>query len=245
VTGTDDPVEPTTAYWQEILAPDDPRVPKGPPYRFGYPARLTDGRILVLPLRKLPDSDRATASLIANHASFAVVATLAAMMADLARPAEADIVVGLPTLGLALAPDMARLLGHPNYVPLGYSRKFWYQEQLSEPTRSITTPGQQKSIYLDPNLVPRLQGRRVIVVDDAISSGTTILSVLNLLDRLGATPLRIVVAMRQGSAWRQSLAARDPALPGIVDGVFDSPILTRVPGGYAPVEPPPEPHRPI
>lgn len=235
----DDAVEPTTHYWQEILSPDDPRVPKGPPYRLGYPARLPDGRVLVLPLRKLPDGKRATASLIANHASFPVVAELSAMMADLARPADGDMVVGLPTLGLAFAPDVARLLGHPNYVPLGYSRKFWYQEALSEPTRSITTPGQQKSVYLDPNLVPRLSGKRVIVVDDAISSGTTIVSVLTLLARIGAEPARIVVAMRQGTAWRESLAARDAALPGLVHGVFDSPILTRVPGGYAPVGPVP------
>lgn len=233
----DGTIEPTTGYWQEILPPDDPRGTARPPYRLGYPARLSDGGILMLPLRRLPDGERATASLIGNHASFPVVARLAALMAELARPAEADVVVGLPTLGLAFAPDVARLLGHANYVPLGYSRKFWYEERLSEPTRSITTPSGGKRIYLDPNLEPRVAGRRVVVVDDAISSGTTMVSVLTLLARLGAEPVRLVVAMRQGSLWRETLGEHDPAMPGRVHGVFDSPLLRRVPGGWAPIEP--------
>ncbi len=236
MTGADDDtIEPTTQYWQEILAADDPRAQAAPPYRLGYPARLSDGTVLMLPLRRLPDGEHATASLIANHASFAVVARLAALMADCARPAGADAVVGMPTLGLAFAPEVARLLGHANYVPLGYSRKFWYQEALSEPTHSITTPTAGKRVYLDPNLVPRVAGKRVVVVDDAISSGTTMVSVLSLLQRVGAEPVRVVVAMRQGVRWRETLAARDPALPARVHGVFDSPIFARAEGGWVPI----------
>lgn len=233
----DDTIEPTTQYWQEILAADDPRAQAAPPYRLGYPARLSDGAVLMLPLRQLPDGARATASLIANHASFAVVARLAELMAECARPAAADLVVGMPTLGLTFAPEVARLLGHTNYVPLGYSKKFWYQEALSEPTQSITTPTAGKRVYLDPNLVPRVAGKRVVVVDDAISSGTTMVSVLTLLQRVGAEPVRLVVAMRQGVLWRQTLAAHDPALPARVHGVFDSPIFARAEGGWVPIAP--------
>ncbi|GAB5374166.1 MAG: phosphoribosyltransferase [Acuticoccus sp.] len=231
----DDTIEPTTAYWQTIVPADDPAANAPPPYRFGYPARLPDGRFLFLPLRRLPDGRRATASLIANHASFDVVETLSAFMAEAARDTGADVVVGLPTLGLAFAPLVARHLGHTNYVPLGYSRKFWYEERLSEPTRSITTPGQQKSIYLDPNLLPRVAGKRVLVVDDAISSGTTVISVLTLLARIAVEPVAIAVAMRQGSVWREAVARQAPALAANVLGVFDSPILERVESGWSPL----------
>src|SRR5579862_6753404 len=95
--------EPTTGYWQELTATIPVRFGASPPYRFGYPVRLPCGRFLVLPLRQLPDGDRAVASLIANQASNAVVAALADHMAERARELAAEIVVGLPTLGLAFA----------------------------------------------------------------------------------------------------------------------------------------------
>jgi len=224
---------PTTDFWQEILPADHPAGNAAPPFRYGYPARLPDGRILVQPLRQLPDGDRAVASLIANHASFAVNDALSDIMAGLAEGA--DVVVGMPTLGLVYAPEMARRLGHANYVPLGYSRKFWYEDALSEPVRSLTTPGAGKRVYVDPNALPRLEGKRVVLVDDAISTGGTMVSVLTLLARLGCVPERIVVAMRQGTAWRETLAAVDPAMPGRVRSAFASPLFTRVENGWMPV----------
>jgi hypothetical protein len=57
--------ESTVDYWQE-LTPDVPaRFSTTPPHRFGYPVRLPCGRMLVLPLRRLPDRRRAVGSLIA------------------------------------------------------------------------------------------------------------------------------------------------------------------------------------
>lgn len=227
--------EPTTAYWQRIEPADMPEERRRPPYRFGYPAPLPDGRFLILPIRRRAnDPDAAVASLIPNHASFEVIDALSEHMAALARPLAPDVVVAMPTLGLALAPPVARLLGHENYVPLGYSRKFWYRDALSRPVHSITSPGGGKTVYLDPNLVPRLDGRRVLMTDDTISSGTTTLAVLDLLQAVGAEVVGISVAMKQSRAWREQLAARDPALPALVRGVFDSPLLRRVPDGWVP-----------
>ena len=235
----DDYVKPTNGFWQEILPADDPLGDPGgqaeAPYRYGYPALLPDGRFLVLPLRRLPDGGRAVASLIANQASFAVTEALAGHMADKARAIGADLVIGVPTLGLVFAPTVARLLGHSNFVPLGYSRKFWYRDELSEPVQSITSPGARKSVFIDPNMLPRLKGKRVAVVDDAVSSGTTLLSVLSLLERLDCTMAGIVVAMKQGVGWRARLNERDPALAGMVHGAFAAPVFERVEGGWAPV----------
>lgn len=230
----DDFIQPTTDFWQ-ALRPAGSEAP--PPYRGSFPARLPDGRILDLPLRRLPgDPPRALASLIANHAAFPVVDALAGFMADLARPLAPEIVVGLPTLGFAFAPLVAALLGHPNFVPCGYSRKFWYDEALSEPVASVTTPGAGKRLYLDPNLLARVQGRRVAIVDDAVSSGRTALAALRLLTRIGARPIAMIVAMKQGQHWRATLAEADTAWPPLVLGVFDSPRLRWGPAGWVPDE---------
>jgi adenine/guanine phosphoribosyltransferase-like PRPP-binding protein len=224
-------VEPTTGYWQEILpAGTAQAAPAAGIHRFRYPALLPDGRILMLPIRRRPHTpDRAVASLIVNHASFEVVDALAAFMAELARRFEPEVVVGMPTLGLSLAAPMARLLGHRSYVPLGYSRKYWYEERLSEPVSSITTPQGGRAVYLDPNLVPRLSGRRAVIVDDAISTGNTAVAVLRLLARTSVQPVGMVFAMSQGSAWTVQLGDEWQRR---ARWVFESPLLRAVAGGW-------------
>lgn len=231
----DDYLRPTTDFWQKILTEDQVRDRLSPPYRYGYPARLPDGRYLELPLRGLPAKGRAVASLIANQASLDVADTLAGFMAADARMMGAEIVIGMPTLGLVFAPVMARMLGHPNYVPLGYSRKYWYDESLSEPVKSITSPDRQKTIYLDPNMIARLRGKRAVIVDDAVSSGTTIVAVLKLLTKLDVAIAGISVAMRQGVAWREALATLDPAWVGKLKGVYACPLFERAEGGWQPI----------
>lgn len=232
----DDFTRATTGFWQELL-PERPMALAGAlaleaPYRFGYPAPLPDGRWLVLPIRKVAGTpDRAVASLIANQASFEVVRTLAAHMADLARPIRCDVVAGLPTLGMVFAPLVAEHLGHARYVPLGYSRKFWYDEALSASVQSLTTPTQGKRVYLDPNQQPLIAGRRVVIVDDAVSTGGTLAAVIDLLERQGAEVTGVVVAMRQGNAWRERLGSVRSAL---VKGVFDSPRLLLREDGWWP-----------
>ena len=131
----------TTDYWQTTVTEAELAQSLLPPYARSYPAQLPGGRYLVLPLRGMPSSpDRCVASLIANQASIDVVEQLALHMADAASAHAFDVVVGLPTLGLAFAPLVAKQLGHSRYVPLGYSRKYWYRDELSEPVSSITTP---------------------------------------------------------------------------------------------------------
>jgi adenine/guanine phosphoribosyltransferase-like PRPP-binding protein len=182
-----------------------------------------------LPLRELPDGDRAVASLIANQASNLVVAALADHMATQARTFDAEIVVGLPTLGLAFASEVAERLGQPRYVPLGYSRKFWYDDALSEPVSSITSPDAGKKLRLDPNLLPLIEGRRAVPIDDAISTGATALAAVRLLQKVGVEIAGMVVAMKQTNRWQASTTA----LP--VRAVFGCPLFQRGEGGWIPL----------
>jgi adenine/guanine phosphoribosyltransferase-like PRPP-binding protein len=228
---------PTTGFWQglEPLADWDGRF--APPWRHGVPVRVQVGlqtHVLLLPIRALPGSgDRAVASLIANQASLSVADMLTRAMGELAHGFAPDVVVGLPTLGLVFAPGVARALGHARWVPLGYSRKYWYDDALSTQVASITTPGPGKTLYLDPNQLPLLQGRRVLIVDDAVSSAQTLLQVWNLLERLGASVVGAVVAMRQGERWRAALGMERAQR---VHGVFDSPLLRLGDDGWRPLQ---------
>jgi adenine/guanine phosphoribosyltransferase-like PRPP-binding protein len=226
--------EPTTAYWQAIEA-DVPSTRLNPPFKFGYPARLPDGRYLILPIRRREQPGRSVASFIANHASFEVLDTLAEHMAEQIVAKAPDIVIGLPTLGLALAPLIARRLGHQTFVPFGTSRKFWYDENLSHALKSLTTTQAGRNLYIDPNLVPRLEGRKAIIVDDTISTGATTLAAIELAHRAGAEMVGLSFAMSQGDQWREALTACGPRLPSLVSFVFQSPHFTLVEGGWSPI----------
>ena len=214
-------------FWQRVESPS--AAAESASHAGFFPARFDDGRILRLPIRPLADGAQALASLILNQASFSVVDAIAeALAARLARFAP-DIVVGLPTLGLTLASAVAHRLGHSRYAPLGVSRKFWYRDDLSVPLSSITTPDQAKRLYLDPRLLPLLQGRRVALVDDVISSGASIAAAIGLLAICGVEPVALGAAMLQSDRWRDRLADLGPHWPDRTIGVLRTPILFRTP----------------
>lgn len=225
--------EPTTGYWQDITADIPSRFTAAAPYRYGYPVRLPDGSVLMLPLRQLPSGDNAVASLIANQASHVVIAALAEAMAELARSFSADIAVGLPTLGFAFADRVAERLGHPRFVPLGYSRKFWYDDTLSQAVQSITSPEPGKLLRLDPNMLPLLDRRRIVLVDDAISTGATAVAAVKLLERIGINVAGIVVAMKQTNRWQVEMATLSAPPP--VRAVYGCPLFRRGDDGWWPL----------
>jgi adenine/guanine phosphoribosyltransferase-like PRPP-binding protein len=200
------------SFWQEILPAD--AVTQG-----GYAARFDDGRILLLPIRRLPDGKRALASLIVNQASFAVLDALASDLACKLAAFAPELVVGLPTLGLTLASVVAQKLGHSRYVPLGLSAKFWYREDLSVPLSSITSPDQDKRLFLDPRMLPLLLGRRIAMIDDVISSGTSMLAGIALLQVCGVQPVALGTAMLQSERWQERLGQWP------IVSVLSSPIL--------------------
>lgn len=216
-------------FWQEIY-PADTFDPAGPFEGF-FPATLEDGRQIMLPIRNLSNGSNALASLIINQASFPVQDALADALAAKLRPYDPEIVVGLPTLGLTLAAAVARRLGHGRYVPLGTSRKFWYDDSLSVPMSSITTPEYSKRLYADPRMLPLLRNSRVALIDDVISSGSSILASLSLMSAIGIEPVVIGAAMLQSERWRDTIADIDPKWRDRIEGVFKTPMLTRTDDG--------------
>lgn len=216
-------------FWQDLHGPGS-FSEDGTKVGF-YPVTLDDGRQLRLPIRPLSAGEHALASLIINQASFTVLGALADDVAAKLRPFEPDVVVGLPTLGLTLASEVARRLGHSRYVPLGTSRKFWYLDELSVPMSSITTK-QEKRLYIDPRMLPLLEGRRVVLIDDVISSGTSIAAGLSLLQASSIEPVAIGAAMLQSERWRDVLEGLDSKWPTRVRAAFSTPLLRKNGDGW-------------
>lgn len=213
-------------FWQSF---DD--CAAAPPYQNRYPARLPDGRVLHLPIRPIGDGREGIASLILTQASFEVEAALADALATALQDRKPEIVVGMPTLGLPLARAVAERLGHSRYIALGTSRKFWYDDALSVPLASITSPDATKRLYLDPRMRPLLTGR-IALIDDVISSGRSIRAGLGLLSAIGVTPVAIGAAMLQTRRCMPDLQAL--GVTAALRYVFETPLLRLSDAGWQP-----------
>ena len=186
---------------------------------------MPDGSTLILPLRDMGDD--AVAGFIANQAAFRVVDRLCHWMAETVAADAADIVVGLPTLGHVFGQGVARALGHANWAAPGTTRKLWYEDALSVSTASITAPEPGRRLWLDPRLLPRLRGRRVLLVDDVISTGRSATAGLALLAAAGVRPVATCVAMAQTERWRAGWPADIP-----LRSAFATPLFRRVAAGW-------------
>ncbi len=212
----------TTEYWQHF----EPHAPQ-PAYTRDAVMPMPDGSGLRLPLRDY--GAIGVTGLIANQASFVVARRLAAWMAEAVRDLQPEVVVGVPTLGQVFAPLVAEALGHPNWVAPGYTRKLWYEERLSVPLASSTGPV-ARTLWLDPRVVHRLAGRRVLLVDDVISTGSSARAGLLLLERAGVVPVALCVAMAQGDRWCTDWPATVP-----VRAAFATPLFGKTAEGWVPM----------
>jgi adenine/guanine phosphoribosyltransferase-like PRPP-binding protein len=217
-----------------IPAAELPTLPP-PPYKDSYPVKLADGDWAELPFLALPpDFDTAIAYLCITENSFELEDRLSTAMTELVRSLRPEIVVGMPTLGMVMAASVAKKLGHDRYVPLSYSRKFWFEDELSIPVNSITTPVQPKTVFIDPRLIERLEGKRVLLVEDVISTGGTVAAELALMEKIGADVVGVVTAIKETRVWQDKLAAIDPAYPALIHAPVRCPLFRRTEAGWVP-----------
>jgi adenine/guanine phosphoribosyltransferase-like PRPP-binding protein len=224
---------PRTTY--RVSLSSAPAALAGPPFTDAYPVRLRDGSVLTLPIQPLPGGEQAIALLMSNQTPFAVETGLAELLATTAREFAPEAITGIPTLGLDYARLVARALGFPSYAPLGNSRKFWYSDELSVPVESVMSAGTQKRLYIDPTIVERVAGKRVLVVDDVINTGGSAAAAISLLERAGAMVVGLAVVLVEGTAWKAALGKFAPDWPDRVKGLGAIPIFSKGPGGWYPI----------
>jgi adenine/guanine phosphoribosyltransferase-like PRPP-binding protein len=211
------------------------QAPAGPPFVDTYPVPLSNGSVLTLPLQPLPGGEQALALLMSNQTPFVVETGLAGALIDLARSFDPEAICGIPTLGLDYARLVGRGLGFAHYVPLGTSRKYWYSDELSRPVESVMSAGIQKRLYLDPSIVDRVAGKRVLVVDDVINTGGSAAAAVSVLGAAGAEVVGLALVLIEGTAWKPVMSAFGTGWPDRVKGLGKIPIFRRGPGGWYPI----------
>ena len=117
----------------------------------------------------------------------------------LARAPEHDVMITAESKGIPLVHEMCRQSGNNRYVLARKSVKLYMKDVVKCETRSITTNASQ-TLYLDGDDAKYLQGKRVLIVDDVISTGGSLLSLENLVMQSGGEIVGKMAILAEGDA---------------------------------------------
>lgn len=115
-----------------------------------------------------------------------------------------EIVVGTATLGIPVAIETTRHLGLDRYVITQKSPKIHLADALTESVRSITSDREQK-LMLDRRAVPLIAGKRVVIVDDVASTGSSLAATCALVRRAGGNIVGLGVVLTEAHDWKKNL----------------------------------------
>mgnify|MGYP001415069102 CR=1 FL=1 len=124
--------------------------------------------------------------------------------AELARRApDFDLLITAEAKGIPLVHEIARQLGMKTYLIARKSVKVYMKEPCSMQVSSITTSGEQR-LYLDKAEMDGMKGKRVLVVDDVVSTGESLKAIRNLVELSGGTVVACMAILAEGDAKERS-----------------------------------------
>lgn len=119
------------------------------------------------------------------------------------RCPEHDVLITAESKGIPLICEMARLLGNERYVLARKSPKLYMKNVFSAEVRSITTDHKQV-LYLDGADAEYLRGKRVVIVDDVISTGESLRALETLVAQAGGSIVGRMAILAEGEAANRS-----------------------------------------
>lgn len=124
---------------------------------------------------------------------------------------EFDAIVAPEAKAIPLAHEMARQSGKPYYI-CRKGAKLYMQNPVSVNVRSITTDKEQ-TLFLDSLEGEKLTGKRVIILDDVISTGESLLAVEKLLEKFDTNVVAKAAILAEGDAAKRDDIVFLEALP--------------------------------
>jgi adenine phosphoribosyltransferase len=112
---------------------------------------------------------------------------------------EHDIMITSQSKGIPLAFEMARQSGVNNYVVARKMQKLYMSDIFSCEVNSITTAKKQ-TLYLDGKDAELMRGKRVLIVDDVISTGESLRAIEELVEHAGGNIVGKIAILAEGDA---------------------------------------------
>ena len=119
-----------------------------------------------------------------------------------ARCPEHDVLITAESKGIPLICEMARLGGEKRYILARKSPKLYMRDVFVSEVRSITTDHVQ-TLCLDGADAAFMRGKRVLVVDDVISTGESLRALEEMVKKAGGEIAGRMAILAEGDATRR------------------------------------------
>ncbi len=117
----------------------------------------------------------------------------------LKKAPEYDYLITAEAKGIPLIHEMARQHGDQKYILARKGTKLYMKEVFGVEVRSISTDRVQH-LYLDKADADLMKGKRILVVDDVISTGESLLAIESLVEKAGGNIVGRMAILAEGDA---------------------------------------------
>lgn len=125
--------------------------------------------------------------------------TIACAKALIEKLPPCDVLIAPEAKAIPLIYEMARQMGMNRYIVARKVAKLYMEEPFEVTVRSITTDMQQ-TLILDKKDAEYMKGKRVVIVDDVISTGESLLAVEELVRRSEGNIVAKAAVLAEGDA---------------------------------------------
>lgn len=112
---------------------------------------------------------------------------------------EHDIMLTAESKGIPLLYEMARQAKENKYLIARKAAKLYMEDAFYVDVKSITTANVQR-LYLDKKDVECMKGKRVVIVDDVISTGESLSALEKLVEIAGGKVVAKLAVLAEGEA---------------------------------------------
>ena len=159
-----------------------------------YPMKIA-GLDRQLPLCKVDDKLTIGAFVIFGD----VELTCACAKALLEKAPDFDYMVAPEAKAIPLVHEMARQSGRNEYFLVRKAPKLYMDGVFETTVHSITTAGEQK-LYMDGADAKKMAGKRILILDDVISTGESLRAVEELVEQTGGKIVGKMFILAEGDA---------------------------------------------
>jgi adenine phosphoribosyltransferase len=154
--------------------------------------------------RKLPMGRLSDELMIAGFTPFGdVELTVACAAALLKKAPDFDYMIAPEAKSIPIIHEMARQSGRNTYLLVRKAPKLYMDGVFEADVTSITTAGAQK-LYMDGADAAKIKGKRILIIDDVISTGQSLAAIEALVDKAGGIVVGRMAVLAEGDALKRT-----------------------------------------